>query len=144
MKRTIWAILLCVALLPAMAGCGARDYKPYALAELCAKAKAGEYVSTSGVLKVPETILGLEKTYGVLLVENINQDRPFVRIGIPVGTKNNQMAPLPDDFGWADVRIRTNGGQIVSQGSAVRVSGYFGGFCGGGNADITVELIEVQ
>jgi hypothetical protein len=144
MKRTILLFLLGTTLLLGLTSCGPREYKPYALAGFCDTAQGGEYVLVSGVLKIPETILEFDRTYGVMLVEDLNQAKPFVRIGIPIGKGKNEMQTLPDGFTLADIKIQTDDGQIVTYGDTVSVSGFYGGACGAGNSEIDVMLIEAK
>ena len=137
-------LLLGALLMLGVTGCGPREYKTYALADFCDTAKAGEYVTVSGVLKIPETILVFDNTNGVLLVEDINQAQPFLRIGIQIGRGRNQMEKLTDNFTLEDIKIRTNEGQIVTQGDTVSISGFYGGSCIAGNSAMKVELIEAK
>ncbi|MCP4426974.1 MAG: hypothetical protein GY803_20990 [Chloroflexi bacterium] len=142
MKRTILFLLLGTVFLLSAAGCGPREYTPYALADFCDTVEGGKYATISGVLKIPDTIMEYDRSYGLLLVEDINQAQPSVRIGIPIGKKNNQMQTLTDDFTLEDIKIQTNDGQTVTHGDAISVSGFVGGSCGAGNSDIKVALIE--
>ena len=144
MKRTMLFFLLSIVLLLAVTSCGPREYKPYAIEGFCDSAQAGEYVVVTGVLKIPETILEFEKSYGVMLVEDLNQAEPYVRIGIPIGNGKNEMQTLPDGFTLADIKIQTNDGQFVTLGDTVSISGFYGGACGAGNSEIDVMLIEAK
>lgn len=142
MKRII--LLLILALSLGLTSCGPREYKPYALEDFCDTAQAGEYVTVSGVLKIPETIMEYDRTYGLLLVEELDQPKPFVRIGVPIGKGKNEMQSISDDFTLEDIQIQTEDGQSVTHGDTVRISGHFGGYCYGGNSDIDVMMIEAQ
>jgi hypothetical protein len=144
MKHKYLFFLLLSALLLGLTSCGPREYKPYALEGFCDNAQAGEYVTVSGVLKIPETIMEYDRTYGLLLVEDLDQPKPFVRIGVPIGKGKNEMQTISDDFSLEQVKIQTNDGQSVTHGDIVSVSGHFGGYCYGGNSDIDVKIIQSQ
>jgi hypothetical protein len=144
MKRILLFLLLVLALLLGLTSCGPREYKTYALEAFCDTAQAGEYVTVSGVLKIPETIMEYDRTYGLLLVEDLDQDQPYVRIGIPIGKGKNEMQSILVDFTLEDIQIQTDDGQSVTHGDAISVSGHFGGYCYVGNSDIDVKLIEAQ
>lgn len=143
MNRKLLTILIGAILMIWIAGCGPREYKPYSLADFCDQAQAGEYVRVSGMLKVPEKILSDDKTYGLLLVEDIAQPQPYLRIGVRIGDGNNRMQALPDGFTLDDIVIKADDGQLVTFGDKITVSGYFGGICGAGNADVKVDIIEI-
>ncbi len=143
-KIRFFTLLIAASLLLGLASCGPREYKTYALADFCDTANAGEYVTVSGVLKIPETVLEYEKTYSALLVEDINQPQPYMRIGIRIGNGNNQMQTLTDNFTLEDIVIRTDDGQIVTYGDAISVSGFYGGACGAGNSDFKADVIETK
>ena len=142
MKKMLLLLFLIMMFLLGVTSCGPREYKPYALDGFFDTAEAGEYVTVSGVLKIPETIMEFEKSYGLLLVEDLSLAQPYLRIGIPVGDGKNQMQTLPDGFTLADIQIQTNDGQAVTHGDAVSISGFYGGACGAGNSEIDVILIE--
>ena len=142
MKLVHLILLLGMVLALGLASCGPREYTSYALADFCDAIEGGEYAAVSGVLKIPDTILEYDRSYGMLLVEDINQAQPYVRIGIPIGNNNNQMETIADNFTLEDIVIRTDDGQIVTHGDTISVSGFVGGSCGAGNSDISVQLIE--
>ena len=143
MKRVIVMVLLGVVFILGAVGCGPREYKTFTLADFCDEVESGDYATVSGVLKIPESILEFDRTYGLLLVEDLNQIQPYVRIGLSIGNRNNRMEAIPENFTMDDIKIRTNDGQIVTHGDTVSVSGFVGGHCiDGGNSDIKVSLIE--
>jgi hypothetical protein len=144
MKRTTYFLLLVSALLLGLTSCGPREYKTYALENFCNTAQAGDYVRVSGVLKIPKTIMEYDGTYGLLLVKDLDQDQPYVRLGIPIGKGQNEMQTLVDNFTLEDIKIHTSDGSSVTQGDSVIISGFFGGACGAGNSDIDVKLINAQ
>jgi hypothetical protein len=144
MKYKKLFFLLVLALLLGLASCGPSEYKPYALEDFCDTAKSGEYVTVSGVLKIPETIMEYDGTYGLLLVKDLDQDQPYVRVGIPIGNGANEMQTISDNFTLADIQIQTDDGQSVTYGDPVSISGFFGGACGAGNSDIDVKIINAQ
>ena len=145
MRRNIMVLLSsALFLLGVVGGCGPREYKTYALADFCDAAKAGEYVTVSGIVKIPENILVFDNTNGILLVEDINKAQPFLRIGIPIGRGRNHMERLTDNFTLEDIKIHTNEGQIVTHGETVSISGFYGGSCIAGNSAIKVERIEAK
>jgi len=143
MKRTIGIIVLGLVIVLSLVSCGPKEYVAHEIEGFCDTAESGEYVTVTGVLKVPETIMEYDKTYGLNLVEDINQDQPRVRIGLKIGTKNNQMQTLQDNFTLEDIQILTNDGQTVTYGDWVSVSGFYGGGCISGNSDFTADLIEI-
>lgn len=144
MKRTLIIVLLDIVILLGLSSCGPREYKPYNLADFCDIAQAGEYVTVSGVLKIPETIMEFDRTYGLLVVEDPDQPKPYVRIGIPIGKGKNEMQTLPEGFTMENIKIQAGDGKTVTHGDTVIISGFFGGACGAGNSEIDVMLIETE
>ena len=145
MKRTIGIAVLGLVLLLGLVSCGPKEYIAYEIDGFCDAVERGEYVTVTGVLRVPESIMEYDRTYGLLLVEELSQDQPRVRIGIKIGTRNNQMQTLQDNFTLEDIKILTNNGEMVTHGDRVKVSGFYGGgACGlGGNSDFTADIIEL-
>lgn len=140
MKRMILAILLGLFIVVGLSSCGPKEYITYELAELC-DVEGAQYVTVSGVLQVPASIGEEKKHYTMYLGEEVD-GKTLLWMGIPVGTKNNQMEPIENNFTMDDIKIRTDDGQFVTDGDTVTVSGRYQGYCNAGLIWFTVEKIE--
>ena len=73
--------------------------------QICDTTESGDYVTVSGVLEIPESIWETDKEYVVYLVEARGQQKSFIPIGIPIGSKNIQMQALTDNFTLENIKI---------------------------------------
>ena len=140
-KLPQWAVVVSVALSLALTSCGGpREYEAYSLdQEICKNTQRNDYIKVSGVLKLPGTVLTSHKQIRVLLVEDINQDQPWLGLLIDVGKGNNQMESLPENYGLDDFAVRTDDGRVIGHGARVTISGRMESTA---NCELDVEKIE--
>ena len=142
MKRIFFILVLGVVFILGLASCGPKEYTTYELASFCDQVDGKQQdVTVSGVLKIGSNISEENKVYGVLLAEALDQNQPVVRIGIPIGTGNNQTQPISNNFTLEDVKVQTNDGKTVTHGDPITISGHFSGACSAGLTSIKVDII---
>ena len=91
MRGTCATLIICAALFLGLVGCSSRENKPYALAEICEEAGSREYVTVSGIIRIPRTIRRIRHTYLVHFVEDVDQQKPSLVIAIQTGNRNNRI-----------------------------------------------------
>jgi hypothetical protein len=133
-------VILFVLSLTATSCGGPHEYEAYSLdQEICKNAQRNDYIQVSGVLKLPGTVLVRDKQIRVLLVEDINQDQPWLGLLIDIGKGNNQMERLPENYRLDDFIVRTDDGRAIGHGANVTVSGRMESTI---ECDLDVEKIE--
>lgn len=133
MKKKFTICLLMATLLAA--GCWKRDQQPLeatVIEKVCTEAfgpfydakKHARYhhVSFTGYLATPKSAM-ISKTMFVDVYQKPNREGVMVKSSFSVGTRKNQVERLEKSFKESDLKIESNSGVMLGNGSKVQIEG---------------------
>ena len=123
MKR-VMVFLALIGIAWLITGCGEREYVAKTFDEnFCDTLGDVKFIQVSGVLKAPDTVIDEGDRLLVLIVTDIYKTQPWIQVRIKKGNGNNEIAPLPDQFTFADFKVKTDDGRILSHGDPITIYG---------------------
>ena len=141
MPRLTRCIGGCLLALVAITGCGEKTITAVDFAKVCDQ-EADAWIATEGVLVLPATVVchGSRKVNCELeLHPPAGQAGDAIIASVRVGDGPNQMDALAEGYRAEDLVLRTDAGQTLGTGAAVRLTGQRGH---GGRCRIYTKKIE--
>lgn len=105
----------------------------------------GMRITLEGYVAIGSTIYESGSSTSFHLFErSMQRDGDYVSVSLPMGSGNNEMKSLPDDYTRADLKIKDDKGNDVSYGSRVRVTGIFSvSYTSGSMGTIDLQSLEL-
>jgi len=125
-------------------GCGHRPETGESIAEVCQESNNGKLKNVSGYIGASPTATFCTTTCNLKLraqkgVEGREMDATFA-----IGTDNNELEELPNEFTDKDIRIKDDTGKQIHGGDVVRITGRVSVSHSGRNLSCSIAATKVE